>query len=677
MVLLSFVLACSGSKDEGPVIEEPGPVPAKALHRLNRAELDNAFRDLLATVESRPSSALPTDESTDGLDNIADALSVTVSHLAGLEIAVDTALDEYFGRDLEETVKYDVVHGTDAGVTYFGEGYQDVDPNGPPDYYYEPDPDVQNRINRAYIIQEGSVEVTQSTLYDGNFIIDSRLYSLSSTPAMVELLVDGMVVDTIEVTSTNADAPPEVFTEVTLEPGPHRFVWRLTNPEEADVGWLLYWIQGPTSPRTGPTVAYSQLFDCTPETRATCTDDILSSFATRAWRRALDEEDVAFVKAAFETADAEGLEWTQAMQHAFKVILLNPNFLYRAEQDPGGLFGRLTSYELASRLSFFLWSTIPDDDLLVAASEDALATDDGVLTEADRMLDDVRVDALINNFAGQWLDLRLLQRVQPSVVVYPEFNEALRSSMSQELRLLTQDFFADRITFTDMLRSEERWVNETLAAHYRVEWPGGDDGWVRTTVPNARPGFLGSAAWMTATSNPDSPNTVTRGLWVLERLLCSAPPGPPDDIDTTPIEPQPGSSVREQEEAQRSPGTCQGCHQFLDPIGFIAGEFDGIGMVRSEDELGFPIDTEAVFEGKTMSRMAELAEYVANDDRLPECFAEKVFSYAMGRTPVEEDEEALADITRQFVEGGLRFKPLARAIVTSRPFLNRSAPEAK
>ncbi|MEO0600619.1 MAG: DUF1592 domain-containing protein [Myxococcota bacterium] len=659
-VLLSWMVACSGGPaGDGPAVEEPPPepIPAKVLHRLNRAELDNTFRDLLGTSEIVPSEALPTDESTDGLDNMAASLSVSVSHLAGLEIAVDEALDEFFGRDLEETVEYPPVLGTDAGVQYFGAG---------------------RVVQGVYVIEDGSVEIVQPVEYDGRFSVEARMYAVPPqvTPAIVDMAIDNRVVSTTEVDWERDPDAPGVITEVTLEPGLHRLSWTLTNPDDVNLGFIGVQVIGPLEPRTGPTDRYTDVVDCVPETDTTCAERVLTTFVTRAWRRPPSDDDLAFVLGAYETAIGEGLDGSRALQHAMKVVMLDARFLYRFEQDPEGIFGRLSSYELASRMSFFLWSSMPDDALLDAAGADALADDAGVLDQADRMLENIRSEALIDNFAGQWMDLRRLAEVQPSVVVYPEFDEALRTSMIGELRLLAEDFFRGRLSLDAMLTKQDRWIDERLARHYGEPWPTGDDGWVQAVVTGSRPGLLGSAGWLTLTSNPDSPNTVSRGKWVLEHLICASPPPPPPEVEATPIEPQPGSSVREQEEALRSAPSCQGCHQLMDPIGFVAGNFDGTGQTRTVDELGYAIDTSAEVHGRTMSQLAEVAEWASLDERLPRCFAEKVFTYAVGRLPTEADETALTDITEQFVDGGLTFPPLARAIVTSRPFVHRSAPDA-
>ncbi len=652
-VLLSWLVACGGSGEVPETEEPPGPVAAKVLHRLNRAELDNTFRDLLGTTEILPSAALPPDESTDGLDNMAASLSVTVSHLAGLERAVDDALDEFFGRDLEETVDYGAVQGTDPGVLYVGAGV------------------VQNGV---YIIEDGAVEIVQPVEYDGRFRIASRLFTtVPGRPATVEVSVDNRPLRTLTVDWPRDPESPSSVVETDLESGVHRFAWRLVNPDEASVGFVAARVTGPLDPRTGPTDRYVGLVDCVPETETGCSEELLTRFVTRAWRRPPTDDELAFVLDAYGVALAEGLDGSHALQHAMKVTLLDPRFLFRVEQDPEGSVGRLTSYEIASRLSFFLWSSIPDEALLEAAETDALATDDGVLAEAARMLGAGRSRALVDNLAGQWLDLRKLEVVEPSVVVYPTFDEELRASMLGELRLLADDFFRGRSSFDAMLTGPERWLDRRLAAHYGEPWPAGDDGWVRAEVEGSRPGFLGSAGWLTVTSNPDRPNTVTRGKWVLEHLLCAAPPPPPPDVEATPIDPVPGSSVREQEEALRSPPACSGCHQLMDPIGFVAGRFDGVGRVRLEDELGYPVDTVAEVQGRTMSQLAEVAEWAALDERMPRCFAEKVFAYAVGRTVTEADDRALTEITQQFVDGGLHFPSLASAIVTSRPFLNRSA----
>ncbi len=669
------LVGCSGegSIEVPPDLNDPNDtdtpaevlsVPGKTLHRLNRAEYDNTTRDLLATSFT-PSSLLPPDEVTHDFDNMADALTTSSSHLTGYEAAAGRMLDEVWGRISEETIEYDPVRAVDPGVIYEGRGSLKAG---------------------AYEITEGSLTGTSTVLYDGTFEVSAQLYAVDNGMHLpvAELEIDGTPVAWFDIT-TDATAPELVSHQLFLDPGLHQITWRLANPAAADsssrhsLGVKSYQITGPLDPVNGPTEAFDRLVTCDPADSGdeACAEEILDGFLFEAWRRPPTSDDLDWAMSVYDLGLSSGESWDGAVQTAMKGVLLHPAFMYRVETDPvsGETVRRLDDYELASRLSYFLWSTMPDDVLFDAAANSALAEDATVAEQTARMLADPRSDALIDNLAGQWWSLRTLEEHTPLAEAYPDFDEALRHSMQAELEFLADDFFQGRVDLDTMLGRQESWIDARLAEHYGVGWPSNDPGWALTPTTDGRRGLLGAAGWLMATSNTDAPSNVRRGKWVLANLLCSSPAPPPPDVEGS-FDPQPTSgSIREQEEALRADAQCQTCHSAMDPIGFVMGNFDATGAVRTEDELGYPIDTQVDLAGVTMSSLQELTEFVAADFRLPRCVADRAFTYAMGRPPQIDDEAIMQDITTNFVDGGATFPALAEAITTSPAFVNRSNPE--
>jgi hypothetical protein len=367
----------------------------------------------------------------------------------------------------------------------------------------------------------------------------------------------------------------------------------------------------------------------------------------------LSTDDVAWAVAFYDAALDAGETASWSLQYAFRAILLAPDFVYYVEIDPVGdeTVRALDAFEVADRLATFLWSSLPDQELIDAAADGSLLAEGGIEAQTARMLADERSIALVDSLAAQWFDIDTLESFAPDPYLYPMFNVDTSRSMQTEMRLVADGFFRGTDDLRTLLLREESWIDFRLSQLYGVTFPGDDETFVLAST--GRTGLLGTAGWLAAHSRADAPSAVRRGKWVLESLLCDGPAPPPADVVDS-FEPvESGGSIRQQEEALRGDAYCQGCHATMDPIGFVLYGYDAVGMERDVDEFGYPID--------------------------PNVIVEITMTYATGRGmrvgPSDvEDVDDIATAREQFEAGGLRFAELVNAIVTSEPFRYRGTP---
>jgi len=331
----------------------------------------------------------------------------------------------------------------------------------------------------------------------------------------------------------------------------------------------------------------------------------------------------------------------------------------------------LDDWELASRLSFFLWSSTPDDALLSLAEQGVLRDPSVLLAQVDRMLADPKAAALVDTLGVEWLYLAAVDESSPDADTFPTFGEPLRASMKAELALFTADVLLSDRSMLDLVTSTETFVDPALATHYGIAPPSAS-GFARVSLPD-RPGIFGRAGWLTAVSYPTRTSPVRRGKWVLENLMCEAPPPPPPGVvaalpadgEDTGVT----ASIREQFEQHRADPACAGCHIPMDGIGFGLEGFDAIGRSRAVDEYGNPIDASgSLATGASFVGPSELSRMLAADPKVPRCMTQKVFTFALGRPPRVEDLDYLEAIQAEFAANGHTFRALARAIVRSEPF---------
>jgi hypothetical protein len=435
---------------------------------------------------------------------------------------------------------------------------------------------------------------------------------------------------------------------------------------------------------TGDSASRRRIFVCRPGASegdaARCSNTILRTLVRRAYRRPVTDADVQPLLALYREGREQG-GFEGGIERAVRRLLVSPEFLYRVEVDPpnarAGRAYPVSDIELASRLSFFLWSSIPDDELLDAAERGELRKPAVLTKHVTRMLQDPRSAALIDNFAGQWLYLRNVPGTGPTASLFPDFDDNLRQAFRRETELFFESLVREDRSAIDLLRGDYTFLNERLALHYgirtvkgpqfrRYDWPQND----------IRRGILGQGSILTLTSYPDRTSPVVRGKWVLENILGTPPPPPlPDvgDLKTTN-----GSGVvltmRERLAMHRASPQCASCHSMLDPLGLALESFDGVGKWRTRDETGQPIDTAAVLPDGTKidGPVALRAALLARSDRFLMTFTGKLMTYALGRRLEYYDSPVIRQILRDAAPGDYRISTgIVLGIVRSTPFQMR------
>ena len=685
----------------------PGRVPA--VHRLNRAEYANAVRDLLG-VEINAAALLPPDDSGYGFDNIADVLSVSpllterylaaaqkISRIAVGDPAIRPATDvftvnKYLRQD--DRVSDDLPFGSRGGLAVR--------------YYFPVDGD--------YI-----VKIFLDRTYDGRIrgLGDAHILEVRLNGERVQQLTVGTPpseegaarprgaraasVDGSEVT-ISAKAGPGVlavsFVKKAAEPeGMLRPQYAVTSYEYAgDVvvppGIGSIELRGPDNIKgPGDSPSRAKIFSCRPggggkvraaadagETR--CAREILTALARRAFRRPVTTADVQPLLAFYQTARKTGT-FDAGIEAALRRLLVSPDFLFRIEHDPAGAAGtatyRVSDLELASRLSFFLWSSIPDDELLEVATRGQLKDPAVLERQVRRMLADQRAVSLVDNFAGQWLYLRNIRLVSPDPSVFPQFDENLRQALEREITLFLRSQFQEDHGVGDLLSADYTFVNERLARHYGIPNVYGDH-FRRLVLPAdiraERTGLLGKGAVLTLTSYANRTSPVLRGKWLLDNVLGSPPPPPPPNIPALKenVEGAPATTVRQRLEQHRSNPSCASCHRIMDPLGFALENFDAIGQWRTTGEGGAGIDASGVLaDGTPVDGPAALRQaLLSHNDDFARTVTEKLLTYALGRGVEYYDAPAVRQIVRGARSDDYRWSALILGIVKSVPFQMRN-----
>jgi hypothetical protein len=657
-----LLLACPEELPVPPVepVADPGTV---TIHRLNRAEYDNTVRDLLLT-DLRPGEDFPSDDFGDGFDNMADTLSLSPLHIEMYELAADALLDDSWFPGLQESMLWNFEAEGDEVTATAGAAYGDN----------------WNLWSNAELSALVTIPET------GRYLFSARVWqdAAGDNNARASLRVDQVDIEYFEIAATSA-APVIIEVEVEVGQGGHSFSIAFLNdyyvPDVADRNLRIDWlrVEGPLDLEIEPSAGRQLLLVCEPgesaETQQACASEVLATFAPRAWRRPLAEGELERLLSLYQFSIDSGGSWDEAVGLGLKAALLSPHFVYRVEldSDPGDPTAhRLNAYELASRLSYFLWSSMPDDALFAAAADGSLLEDEVLEVQVRRMLAAERAAALVDNLGGQWLYLRAIDDSIPDYPTFNSWSEELRDSMREQLRLFLSDTLLDDRSMLELLTGTETWVDPLLATHYGLPELSGEDWELVSLEGTGRRGILGTGALLTALSYPTRTSPVLRGKWVLANLTCELPAPPPAGVEGLDVELGEGLSLRQRMELHRSDPTCSSCHSLMDPVGFALERFDGVGAARDVDEYGLPIDDAVELPGgASFEGLEGLSASLAADRKVPWCMTQKVFTYALGRPPVIEDLRYLDGIDAAFAASSYRFADLALGIALSEPFRSR------
>jgi hypothetical protein len=445
------------------------------------------------------------------------------------------------------------------------------------------------------------------------------------------------------------------------------------------VDYLL--VGGPFNP-TGPgeTESRRRIFLCRPkpgESEEPCATRIVTSLARQAYRRPVTDSDIKPLLKLFASGRQEGGSFESGIEEALRAILVSPSFLFRVERAPESAKGvhPVTDLELASRLSFFLWSSIPDEELLRVAEAGQLRAQ--LDTQVARMLRDAKANALVENFAGQWLHLRNVSGWRPDPDKFPQFDDSLRNALQRETELLFQYIMRADRSVLDLVNADYSFLNERLARHYGITGIRGGQ-YRKVDLPDSkRGGILTHASILTVTSYPTRTSPVLRGKWILENVLGAPPPPPPPDVPNLAESANVSASdLRKALEQHRANAACASCHSRLDPLGFSLENYDAVGRYRAK-EGGVEIDASGALPGGITIRGAgDLKRImVERRDEFVECLAEKLLTYALGRGLESYDQPTIREIRRATARDEYRFSALVLATVHSVPFQMRRTPE--
>lgn len=645
----------------------PGRV---TLRRLNRDEYNRTIRDLLG-IDFRPADDFPTDDVGHGFDNIGDVLSMPPILLEKYLNAAEKIVTRMFeGEPQQRAVKRIAV--ADLKTTA-----KDAEI-------------IRVRFEKAqWLATAGDVYAEADIPRDGEVLFRIRIAPRNTREREAFRL--SFRVDDKEVRSQRFRTQDNNFnileTRATLTKGRHRFGVTLLNPDESDKpvrerrGVAVAWIEvhEPLEPRKRP--AYDRVMAGNPKDESRDrARQIVSQFSKRAWRRPVIRAEVERLMKLFDASRNSGDNFDQSMSVALQAVLVSPHFLFRVEPNrtPDRADGSyaLNDWEIASRLSYFLWSSMPDDELFRLAGEGQLIDPVVRARQIQRMLNDPKAHALAENFAGQWLNLRLLATMQPSRRDYPSFSESLRTAMQKETELFFHALLIENRSLLDFLDADFTFVNERLARHYGISDVTGDEFRRVKLSDGNRGGVLTHASILTLTSNPTRTSPVKRGKWILENILGTPPPPPPPDVPDLEEsrEAIAKGTLRERMQLHRANPNCATCHERMDTLGFGFENFDAIGGWRSKDGK-FMIDASGILpDGKKFAGPAELKK-ILKENKAAEfrrCLTEKLLTFALGRGTEPADRPTVDAICRAVAADGNRMQQLVLEIVQSDAFLRRT-----
>lgn len=691
--LLGFI----ESRLDRAAAERPNP-GRPMVHRLNRAEYANAIRDLFE-LEVDAAALLPPDDSANGFDNIADVLSLSPS-----------LLESY----LSAAAKISALAVGSPRITASSETYK-----------VRGDMSQIEHLEGLPLGTRGGVSARHTFPLDGEYVIRVKLVETNlgtirglQDEQQLEITVGGQRVllapvggydDYMESGNNATNIVNALYTRlqvrVAVRAGQRQVTAAFLNPasslgpirlqqhlystivatDHLGLPHIEYMtVSGPFSAGdAGDTPSRERIFSCRPsrpaEERA-CATTILSKLARRAYRRPVTEADMSGLLRFYDEGRKNN-SFEAGIEMGLRAMLASPKFVFRAERDPAGIAPgsayALNDVELASRLSFFIWSSIPDDELLALAESRKLRDPKTLAQQIQRMIADPKSQALVENFAGQWLHIRNLRSATPDKNDFPNFDHTLRQAFERELELFVGSIIREKRSVLELLTADYTFVNERLALHYGIPNIFGSHFRRVSGIDETRRGLLGKGGILLVTSHADRTSPVVRGKWILDNLVGAPPPPPPPEVPALPD--SPGAkplTMRARMEQHRANPVCANCHKLMDPLGLALENFDAVGAWRTDDG-GQPLDTSGQLpDGSKIDGVTGLRETLLKQPEvLVTTVTEKLLTYALGRGLGPEDMPAVRAIVRQSERDGYRFTSLIDGVVNSTPFRMRRAEE--
>jgi uncharacterized protein DUF1592/uncharacterized protein DUF1588/uncharacterized protein DUF1585/uncharacterized protein DUF1595/uncharacterized protein DUF1587 len=669
------------------------PNPGRTvLHRLNRAEYGNVIRDLFAISALDVTSLLPADTEAYGFDNVADVLGTSPALMerylsAAWKVASMAVSDPRITPTIETfRVRYDLSqHDHIEGLPVGTRGGMLIKYDFPVDGEYV----IRPKLWKTTVNQLGGLELA----HDLEITFDGARVKLARVGGPEDER------NSYEFPSSTADEIEKRFeTRLSVKAGPHAVGVAFLKKSSAPSVDLLQpflrdridpispagipeldrvTIEGPFNPKAGSdSPGRRRIFVCHPAANSDplpCAKTILSTVARRAYRRPLTDAETSRLVGFFQTGQKKNGKFDEGIESALAFMLVSPQFLFRFEYDPPnvapGTTYRVSDLELASRLSFFLWSSIPDDQLLTLAIQGRLKNPAVLEQQVKRMLADERARALGANFAGQWLYLRNMQSVKPDDDAFPDFDDNLRQALKRETEMLFESIVLEDRTALDLLTANYTFVNERLAKHYGIPGIYGDQMRRVTVKDDYRRGLLGQGSILTITSMANRTSPVNRGKYVLTNILGTPPPPPPPNVPPLNEVQEKSLSMRERMAQHRSNTVCANCHKLMDPIGLALENFDGIGRWRDMDGEA-PIDpSDTLYNGIKVNGPASLREVIlSHPDQFVRTMTEMLMTYGLGRGLEYYDMPTVRSIVKDAARNNYRFSSLVLGVVKSAPF---------
>jgi len=669
------------------------PNPGRTvLHRLNRAEYGNAIRDLFALTSLDVTSYLPADTEAYGFDNIGDVLGTSPAlmerYLSAAWKIVGLAVGNTKTTPTIETfrVRYDLSqHDHIEGLPVGTRGGMVIKYDFPVDGEYI----IRPRLWKTTVNQVGGLELP----HDLEITFDGERVRLARVGGPEDER------NSYAFPSSTADEIEKRFEiRLPVKAGPHAIGVAFLKKSSAPSVELLQpflrdridpinpagipeldrvTVEGPFNVKaTGDSPSRRRIFSCHPTTGADplpCAKAILAGTGRRAYRRPLTEAELSKLVTFFQNGQKKSGSFDDGIENALAFVLVSPQFLFRFEYDPPnvapGTVYRVSDLELASRLSFFIWSSIPDDQLLNLAIQNKLRNPGVLEQQVKRMLADERARALGANFAGQWLYLRNMQSVKPDEDVFPDFDDNLRQGMKRETEMLFESIVLEDRTAMDLLTANYTFVNERLAKHYGIPGIYGDQMRRVTVKDDYRKGLLGQGSILTLTSMANRTSPVNRGKYVLTNILGTPPPSPPANVPPLNEAPEKSLSMRDRMAQHRSNTVCANCHKLMDPIGLALENFDGIGRWRTADGEAAIDPSDTMYNGTKLNGPADLRQVIlSHPDQFVRTMTEMLMTYGIGRGLESYDMPTVREIVRNAARTNYRFSSLVLGVINSAPF---------